>query len=83
MTVSGTVTSTQGTAVALGATGTGAWTVRGGAVRIADIASAAITSTATSASISLVDIVGSHQFTVDTTVVSGTSANMRTRIQAS
>lgn len=77
------VTSWQGTAAALGTAGLGAWTVRGWAVRITDIASAAITSTATSASISLVDIVGSHQFTVDTTAFSGTWAFMRPRIQVS
>lgn len=83
VTLAVTPSVTQWSAAALGTAGTGAWTVRGWAVRIVDIASAAITSTATSASISLVDIVWSHQFTVDTTAVSGTWAFMRPRIQVS
>jgi hypothetical protein len=75
-------TVTQGTAVALSATGTGSWYVRPGVAGIADIASAAITTTTTTASIAN-DLGNSFQVTIPVTVVTGTNPTLDIRIEES
>lgn len=78
-----TVTVTQGTAAAISATdGTGGWPVRPSITGIADVASAAITSTATSASI-LNDKGNGFQITIPVTVVSGTNPTLDVRVEES
>ena len=77
------VSAAQGTAVALGTNGAGAWTVRSGAVRTVDVASAAITATSTGSAIDVTANNGGQQFTFDVTAVSGTSPRMYPRIQES
>lgn len=75
-------TVTQGTAVTLSATGTGAWYVRSGVAGIADIASAAITTTTTTSSIAN-DLGNSFQVTIPVTAVTGTTPTMDVRIEES
>lgn len=78
-----TVSAAQSSAAALGTTGTGAWPVRGGAVRIADIASAAITSTSVGTAIGAAEVIGGVQYTVDVSAASGTNPRMYPRVQES
>ncbi len=73
----------QSTAAALGTSGVGAWFVRGGAARTADIASAALTATSTSAAVDASTVTGVAQYTVDVTAVTGTGVRMYPRIQES
>lgn len=76
-------TMTQGSAAAIStSTGLGGWYVHPAIVRIADVASAAITSTSTGSAISNSLGMG-YQFIVDTTVVSGTTPTMDVEIQES
>ena len=82
VTVLNNVTSNQWTAVAISATGTGAWYIRSAIAGIADIASAAITTTTTTASIAN-DLGNSFQVTIPVTVVTGTTPTMDVRIEES
>ncbi len=75
-------TVSQGTAAAAGSAGTGSWTVRPGNAGIADIASAAITATATSSAIGN-DLGNAFQITVQVTAVSGTNPTLDIRIEES
>lgn len=76
-------TCTQGTAAAVSTTdGTGGWQIRPGIVRIADVASAAITTTATSSSVSNNQGNG-FQVTFPVTAVTGTSPTLDIRIEES
>lgn len=78
-----TVTVTQGTAAAISATdGSGGWPIRPSITGIADVVSAAITSTSTSASI-LNDKGNGFQINVPVTVVTGTAPTMDIRIEES
>lgn len=82
--VGGSLTSIQGPAAsALGTNGAGAWIVRAGAVRTADIASAAITASSTSATVDQSGNNGAYQVTFDATAVSGTTPRMYPRVQES
>lgn len=75
--------SNQGTAVALSATtGAGAWYIRSGVIGLPDIASAAITTTATSAAIAN-DLGNSFQVTIPITTVAGTNPTYDVTIQES
>lgn len=78
----GTYSVTQGGAGAVGASGTGSWIVRPGVAAIADVASAAITATATSASLAN-DLGNGFQITVPVTAVSGTTPTLDIRIEES
>jgi hypothetical protein len=80
--VGGTITSNQGTAASVGTSGTGSWPVRPGIAGIADVASAAITTTATSSSITN-DLGNGFQVTFPVTAVSGTSPTLDIRIEES
>lgn len=76
-------TCTQGTAATVSTTdGTGGWQIRPGIVRIADVASAAITATATSSSVSNNQGNG-FQVTFPVTAVTGTSPTLDIRIEES
>ena len=80
--VGGTISSNQGTAASVGTSGTGSWPVRAGNAGIADVASAAITTTATSSSITN-DLGNGFQVTFPVTAVSGTSPTLDIRIEES
>ena len=80
----GTVTANvvQSTAGAVGSTGVGSWIVRPGVAAIADVVSAAITSTGTSASI-VNDLGNGFQVTIPVTAVTGTTPTLDVRIEES
>lgn len=81
--VSGTVTGNQGTAAAISATtGLGGWYVHPAVTGIVDIASAAITSTATSASIAN-NLGNGFQVNFAVTATSGTTPTLDVRIEES
>lgn len=77
------LTSNQGTAVALSTTtGAGAWYIRSGVIGLPDIASAAITTTITTAAIAN-DLGNSFQVTIPITMVTGTNPTYDVTIQES
>ena len=79
----GSITSSQGAAAPISATdGSGGWPIRPSITGVADVASAAITATATSASIAN-DKGNGFQITVPVTVVSGTTPTLDLRIEES
>ena len=81
--VGGTMTASQGTAASLSTTsGGGGWPVNPAIVGIADIASAAITATATSATI-INDRGNGFQIAIPVTAVTGTTPTMDIRIEES
>lgn len=82
-TVSGTVTGNQGTAAAISATtGLGGWYIHPAITGIVDIASAAITSTATSASIAN-NLGNGFQINFAVTATSGTTPTLDVRVEES
>lgn len=81
--MSGTVTGNQGTAAAISATtGLGGWYVHPAVTGITDIASAAITSTATSAAIAN-NLGNGFQVNFTVTATSGTTPTLDVRVEES
>ena len=80
--IGGSITSVQGTAATITSDGSGGWPIRPSIAGVADVASATITSTATSASI-LNDKGNGFQVTFPVTAVTGTSPTLDIRIEES